>query len=109
MKSLFNMPIITLALCINADNGTGFIERISENLLRFIRRGQNEGYIVQTSAEIITAVFISSLRAVFNDEFTSKTSLSMKQIGESLLEMFLNSILTDKGKILFKELKTEQL
>jgi AcrR family transcriptional regulator len=83
-------------------------KEITTNFGKLIVQGQKEGYIIPVPAEVILAVFISSIQTIITPDFILKHEFTFKQVGQMLLEIMFNGVLTKEGKIIFENLKTEK-
>lgn len=84
-------------------------KEVTANFGRLIVQGQKEGYIIPIPAEVILAVFISSIQTVLTPDFILKHEFTFKQVGQMLLEIMFNGLLTKEGKIIFENLRTEKV
>ena len=79
-------------------------KKMNSFLTDIISQGQKEGYFLKKRPEILIAVFIASIRAVVNPEFTINNQFTMLEALKSTIEILMNGILTEKGKKIFKKL-----
>ena len=79
-------------------------KKMSSFLTDIISQGQKEGYFLKKRPEILIAVFIASIRAVVNPEFTINNQFTMLEALKATIEVLMNGILTEKGKKIFKKL-----
>ena len=79
-------------------------KKMSSFLTDIISQGQKEGYFLKKRPEILIAVFIASIRAVVNPEFTINNQFTMLEALKGTIEILMNGILTEKGKKIFKKL-----
>jgi len=79
-------------------------KKMNSFLTGIIHQGQEEGYFLKKPPEILIAVFIASIRAVVNPEFTINNQFTMLEALKSTIEILMNGILTEKGKKIFKKL-----
>ena len=72
---------------------------------KIIKQGKKEGYIRNINTDIMITSFISSLRGVANPEFVISNKITISEALETTISIFLNGILTEKGKKNFSKLK----
>jgi AcrR family transcriptional regulator len=88
------------------------IDRVRTNILypnlkAIIRQGQHEGYFIDTeNSDVLVALFIISIRGVINPDALLENKLSPVKAAQSIIELLINGILTDKGRKLFAKLKS---
>jgi len=83
--------------------------QIYANISKVIIQGQEEGYIIDVPKEIIVEMLVASVQAIVTPEFVIKNSFSITQAGQMTFTIFINGILTDEGKALYKKLKMESI
>ena len=77
------------------------------NLKAIIEQGQREGYFIETeNSDALVALFIISIRGVINPDALLENKLTPVKAAQSIIELLINGILTDKGRELFKKLKS---
>jgi AcrR family transcriptional regulator len=79
------------------------------NIIKIIQQGITEGYFVNQPPEIIVTIFVSSIRGIVNPEFIMNNKFSVRTALVTTSEILMNGIMTEKGKKVFKLLKSEQL
>ena len=80
---------------------------LSSNLKSIIDQGQTEGYFIDTQkSDTLVILFIVSIRGVINPYSLIENKLNPAKAAESIIELLLNGILTDKGRKLFAKLKS---
>ena len=79
-------------------------KKMTSFLTNIISQGQNEGYFLDMRPEILITVFIASVRAVVNPEFTINNRFTMIEALKGAIEILMNGIMTEKGKKIFKKL-----
>jgi AcrR family transcriptional regulator len=79
-------------------------KKMTSFLTNIISQGQNEGYFLEMKPEILITVFIASVRAVVNPEFTINNRFTMIEALRGAIEILMNGIMTEKGKKIFKKL-----
>ena len=80
---------------------------LSSNLKSIIDQGQKEGYFISTQkSDALVTLFIVSIRGVINPDSLIENKLAPVKAAESIIELLLNGILTDKGRNLFAKLKS---
>ncbi|AFN74184.1 transcriptional regulator, TetR family [Melioribacter roseus P3M-2] len=77
---------------------------INKHIYRVFIQGIEEGYIVDIPPQIILAVFLSSVKSVINPDFILENSFSLKEAVDYTFGVFLNGILTDKGKEVYNKI-----
>ena len=77
------------------------------NLRSIIEQGQEEGYFITTESDILVASFVVSIRGTVNPDSLIENKLAPAKAAESIVEILVNGILTDKGRKLFKKLKSK--
>jgi AcrR family transcriptional regulator len=82
---------------------------MTANVSRIIDQGKKEGFIVNMPSIIIINIFISSVRGIINPEFIMLNKMPTIIALESTLGILMSGILTPKGKINYKKLKTEKV
>lgn len=78
---------------------------LSLNMKRIIEQGQAEGFIIDTSSDVLINVFVTSIRGIVNPETIITNNLSPASAAQSIIEILMNGILTPKGKKIFNNLK----
>ena len=81
---------------------------MTTNITRIIDQGKKEGYVVDLPSIIIINIFISSVRGIINPEFIMLNKIPVISALDSTLGVLMSGILTPKGKIILKKLKTEK-
>ena len=77
------------------------------NLKAIIEQGQREGYFIETeNSDALVALFIISIRGVINPDALLENKLTPVKAAQSIIELLINGILTDKGRKLFTKLKS---
>lgn len=76
------------------------------NLKVIIEQGQSEGYFIITESEMLISIFIVSIRGVLNPDALISHNLSPSKTAETIIEILLCGILTEKGRKIFEKLKT---
>ncbi len=77
------------------------------NLKTIIEQGQKEGYIIDTQkSDVLVVSFIVSIRGVLNPDSLIENKLSPAKAAETIIEILMNGILTDKGRKTFLKLKS---
>ncbi|MGK9475716.1 TetR/AcrR family transcriptional regulator [Melioribacter sp. OK-6-Me] len=77
---------------------------INKDIFRVFIQGIEEGYIVNIPPQIILAVFLSSVKSVINPDFILDNSFSLKEAVDYTMGIFINGILTEKGKEAYKKI-----
>ncbi len=75
------------------------------NFTKIIEQGKKEGYVRDVSTIVIITAFISSIRGVANPQFVTSNKITLIEVLETTILIFLNGILTEKGKRILKKLK----
>jgi AcrR family transcriptional regulator len=78
-------------------------ELLFENIGRLIKQGQNEKLIQSYPSEIIITFFIGAIRNIVNPNFLISISYSYEEAAKYAFKIFLNGILTEKGKKIFNK------
>lgn len=76
------------------------------NLKFIIEQGQSEGYFVDTQSDILVSTFIVSIRGIMNPDTLISNKLAPAKALDSIVEILLNGILTEKGRKIFRKLKS---
>ena len=77
------------------------------NLKSIIEQGQIEGYFIDDQkSDTLVALFIVSIRGVINPDSLIENKLTPVKAAESIIELLLNGMLTNKGRKLFAKLKS---
>jgi AcrR family transcriptional regulator len=77
------------------------------NLKAIIEQGQHEGYFIDSEkSDALVALFIISIRGVINPDTLLENKLTPVKAAQSIIELLINGILTDKGRKLFTKLKS---
>jgi AcrR family transcriptional regulator len=77
------------------------------NLKSIIEQGQREGYFIDTEqSDALVALFIISIRGVINPDSLLENKLTPVKAAQSIIELLINGILTEKGRKLFAKLKS---
>ncbi len=82
---------------------------MTANISRIIDQGKKEGYVIKQPSIIIINIFISSVRGIINPDFILLNKMPVILALESTLGILMSGILTPKGKIIYKKLKTEKV
>ena len=82
---------------------------MTANISKIIDQGKKEGYIINLPSIIIINIFISSVRGIINPSFIMLNKIPIVIALESTLGVLMSGILTPKGKITLKKLKTEKV
>lgn len=77
---------------------------INKHIYKVFLQGIDEGYIVDIPPQIILTVFLSSVKTVINPDFILDNSFSLKEAVDYTLGIFINGILTEKGKEVYKKI-----
>ncbi len=83
------------------------IMMMNRNLTKLFEQGKKEGLIKDYPSEIVRTVFMGAVRAVVNPDFFVNNQLSLNNAVEMTFEIMLNGLLTEKGKEIFFESKSE--
>lgn len=83
------------------------IMMMNRNLSKLFEQGKKEGLIKDYPSEIVRTVFMGAVRAVVNPDFFVNNQLSLNNAVEMTFEIMLNGLLTEKGKEIFFESKSE--
>lgn len=73
-----------------------------------ISQGKKEKLFVEYPEEILVEIFIGAFRSVINPIFLLNNNFSVKEAFEYTINILMNAILSEKGKILYKNLKLSQ-
>jgi AcrR family transcriptional regulator len=77
------------------------------NLKSIIEQGQKEGYFIESqNSDTLVVSFIVSIRGVLNPDSIIENKLVPAKAAESIIELLMNGISTDKGRKLFMKLKS---
>ena len=79
-----------------------------QNVGKVIEQGRKEKLFENYPVNIIITIFVSSLRAIVNPQFLLNMKQTHKEIIHYTFGILLNGILTDKGKKIYKQLKSKQ-
>lgn len=79
------------------------------NLSKIIKQGKEEEYVVNLPSIIIINIFLTSIRGIVNPQFIMHNKIPAVIALESTLSVLMSGILTPKGKIILKKLKTEKV
>ncbi len=82
---------------------------MTTNIGKVFEQGKIEGFFIDKPSPIIINIFISSVRGATSLEFIMNNKFSLKTAVEETIEVLMNGIMTDKGKKVFKILKSELL
>ena len=75
---------------------------------KMILQGKREELFLDYPTDLITAIFISSVRSILNPEFLINSKVSKEEAVTSTFQILLRGILTPKGLQILKNLKTPQ-
>ena len=75
------------------------------NISKLIRQGKKEKLYKDYPDEVLITIFISIIKSVCNPEFIASNNFSLFESMKLSFEIFLNGILTAKGKKVFIKLK----
>jgi AcrR family transcriptional regulator len=76
-------------------------------LNKLLQQGRKENFIENYPSEIITACFVSTIRATMDPDFILRNRFSIEQAFIYTFEMLLNGILTRLGKEKYQKVKKE--
>lgn len=76
------------------------------NLKVLIEQGQNEGYFVNTQSDVLVSAFVVSIRGIINPDILINNKLTPAKALDSIVEILMNGILTEKGRKIFLKLKS---
>lgn len=66
-----------------------------------IEQGKAEKLFLDYPTEIIVPIFVASIRSIVNPDFLLQNKFSNDQAARICIEILINSILTEKGKVIF--------
>ncbi len=89
--------------CVSASSDA-ILNFIANNLEKGIQEGV---YLESIDQNVCSRYFLSTLRMVKTSELFQDTSLTIKELTYFALTIFINAITTEKGKILFQQLKSQ--
>ncbi len=75
------------------------------NLKFLIEHGQSEGYFINTQSDILVSAFVVSIRGIINPDTLINNKLTPVKALDSIVEILLNGILTERGRKIFLKLK----
>lgn len=82
-------------------------QTIEQTMKRLIEQGKKEKLIENYPSEIIITCMIASVKAILNADFMMNSKLNVKELFYYTMELLLNGILTEKGKVLYEKEKKE--
>lgn len=77
---------------------------MTANLSKMIKRGQQEGNIIDLPSEFIVALFQSAIRGIINPDYLMNNKFSAKEALDMSLQILMRGILTPAGQTAFKKL-----
>ncbi|MFA3783580.1 TetR/AcrR family transcriptional regulator [Melioribacteraceae bacterium 4301-Me] len=80
---------------------------IIKNISKIIEQGKKEGLVVDIPTQIIINVFTGAVRNVVTPDFILNNNFSLQEAMKYTLTIFINGILTDKGKKSYKNTSVE--
>ncbi len=83
------------------------VKALMENFTKVLEQGKKEGHFVDRPTPIVMAALIGAVRGVINPEFLMNNSFSAQNAAEHTLDMLFSSLLTKKGRKLYKKIKSE--
>ena len=79
--------------------------QITANFTKIFEQGKEEGYFLNIKTELILAIFIASIRAIVNPDYSLSSRISLQEAFMAIIEVLMNGILNEKGKKIFNKLK----
>ncbi len=80
---------------------------VTKNISEVIEQGKQEGLIADIPSQIIINVFLGAVRTVVAPDFVLNNNFSLHQAMYFTLKIFINGILTEKGRTLYKNSTVE--
>ena len=71
---------------------------LTVNFTKIIEQGKAEGFVNDINSIILINAFVSSIRGVANPLFVTTNKITLIEALETTISIFLNGILTEKGK-----------
>ena len=71
---------------------------LTVNFTKIIEQGKTEGFVNDINSIILINAFVSSIRGVANPLFVTTNKITLIEALETTISIFLNGILTEKGK-----------
>lgn len=78
---------------------------LTVNFTKIIEQGKVEGFVSDINSIILINAFVSSIRGVANPQFVTSNKITLIEALETTISIFLNGILTEKGKKILIKLK----
>jgi AcrR family transcriptional regulator len=76
-------------------------KKITAAISGIIEQGRAEKLFLDYPAEIIVPIFVASIRTIVNPDFLLNNKFSYNQAAKICIEILINGILTEKGKVIF--------
>lgn len=74
---------------------------------RIFQQGIEEGLMVERPWEILITILVASVRSVINPDFILRNNFSVSEALSITMDILMDSILTSKGKSVYKKIKLE--
>lgn len=74
---------------------------------RIFQQGIEEGLMVERPWEILITMLVASVRSVVNPDFILRNNYSISEALSITLDILMDTILTSKGKLVYKKIKLE--
>ncbi len=71
---------------------------LTVNFTKIIEQGKTEGFVNNFNSFIVITAFVASIRGVANPQFVTSNKITLIEALETTISIFLNGILTEKGK-----------
>ncbi len=71
---------------------------LTVNFTKIIEQGKAEGFVNDINSILVITAFVSSIRGVANPQFVTSNKITLIEALETTISIFLNGILTEKGK-----------
>lgn len=84
-------------------------EKIRHYFGMLLSQGREEGFIIDYPDELIMQILVSLISGVINPEFLISSRLSNQDAFRMTVTIFMNGLLTDKGKKVFNKLKIGEI
>ena len=84
-------------------------QTIRGHIVRNIERGKNEGlFRSELDAEIISIIRVEQVQTVFNPSIFPPSKFDFRTVQLQIMDHFVNGLLTDEGRIKYKEYTNEK-
>ena len=71
---------------------------LTVNFTKIIEQGKAEGFVNDINSILVITAFVSSIRGVANPQFVTSNKITLIEALETTISIFLNGVLTEKGK-----------